>query len=82
MIQDIHSLVTIVLDLSSTKYPRWRDMVLLALRCYDLDDHVLSNNVETIVYWHHYDELVLSWILDTLSIELLERVCKPSKTTY
>lgn len=34
------------------------------------------------MYWHHYDELVLSWILDTLSIELQERVHKPLETAY
>jgi hypothetical protein len=82
MIQDIRTLVTIVLDLSTTKYPTWCDMVLLALCRYALDDHILPNNVKTTVYWHHYDRLVLSWILDTLSIELQERVHKPLETAY
>lgn len=50
MIQDIRALVTIVLDLSTTKYPTWCDMVLLALRRYALDDHILPNNVKTTVY--------------------------------
>ena len=37
----IKNLVSVVLDPTSTSYGRWRDQVLLALRRYALDDHVL-----------------------------------------
>jgi hypothetical protein len=41
-IQNIHSLVSVVLDSSSTHYDHWRDNVLLTLWRYALSDHVLS----------------------------------------
>jgi hypothetical protein len=42
-VQNIRSLVSTVLDPFSTGY-RWRDLVLLTLKCYDLTDHVLSDS--------------------------------------
>ena len=39
-IQNIRVLVTVLLDPTSS-YGRWRDQVLLTLRRYALDDHVL-----------------------------------------
>jgi hypothetical protein len=48
VVRDVRSLITNVLDPLSIKYPRWRDMMLLALRRYALDDHVLTNKIEHI----------------------------------
>jgi hypothetical protein len=42
-IQDIRTLVPIVVGVTSTQYPRWRDLVLLMLQHYALDDHVSSD---------------------------------------
>jgi hypothetical protein len=42
-LQNIRSLVSIVLDPASSHYPRWRGHVLLTLRCYSLDDHILDD---------------------------------------
>jgi hypothetical protein len=42
-IQDIRTLVPVVLGITSTQYPRWRILVLLTLHRYALDDHVSSN---------------------------------------
>jgi hypothetical protein len=36
-----------------------------------IDDHV---------YWYHYDGIMLTWMLGTLSVELQEIVHKPSET--
>jgi hypothetical protein len=35
--------LSIVLDLASSQYPRWRGQVFLTLRCYALADHVLHD---------------------------------------
>jgi hypothetical protein len=43
-VQNTRSLVSIVLDPSSTCYARWHDQVLLTLKCYELTDHVLSDS--------------------------------------
>jgi hypothetical protein len=40
-IQNIRSLVSIVLDPASISYVRWSDQILLTLKCYKLADHVL-----------------------------------------
>jgi hypothetical protein len=56
-------------------------MVLLALRRYALDDHILTDKIDNTTYWYHYDEIVLTWMLGTLSVELQEIVCEPFKTT-
>jgi hypothetical protein len=45
-------------------------MLLLTLRCYALDDHVLTDKIDVTAYWYHYDGIMLMWMLGTLSIEL------------
>jgi hypothetical protein len=50
--------------------------VLLTLRCYALDDHVLvdvSIAVQT-PSWLRLDSIVLSWILGTISLDLHDLV--------
>jgi hypothetical protein len=79
-LQSIRSVVTIVLEPSSPNYKRWRDLVLLTLHRYALDDHVLSDVVDSSVYWARLDNIVVTWILDTLSPELHEIVREPTET--
>jgi hypothetical protein len=66
--------VTIVLEPSSPDYKRWRDLVLLTLHRYALDDHILFNVADSFVYWARLDSIVVTWILGTLSPELHEIV--------
>jgi hypothetical protein len=54
--------------------------VLLTLCCYALDDHVLSDVADPSVYWARLDNIVVTWILDTLSPELHEIVWEPTET--
>jgi hypothetical protein len=42
-LHNIRSLVSIVLDPTSSHYPCWRGQVLLTLQRYALDDHVLDD---------------------------------------
>jgi hypothetical protein len=41
-VQNIWLLVPVVLDPESPSYAHWRDLVVLTLRHYALDDHVLD----------------------------------------
>lgn len=41
-VHNTRSLVSIVLDLASSHYPRWRTQVILTLRRYALADYVLD----------------------------------------
>jgi hypothetical protein len=56
--------------------------VLLTLHRYALDDHVLSDVANLYVYWARLDNIVVTWILDTLSLELHEIVQEPTETAH
>jgi hypothetical protein len=71
----------IVLEPSSPHYKRWRDLILLMLRRYALDDHVLSDVDDTSIYWARLNSIMVTCILDTLSPELHEIVREPTETT-
>ena len=59
-VQNIRALVTVLHDPTSS-YGRWRDQVLLALRRYDLDDHVLDLPIEARdVAWLRLDSVAMS----------------------
>jgi hypothetical protein len=79
-LQNIRSVITIVLEPSSPDYKRWCDLVLLTLCRYALDDHVLSDVADSSVYWARLDSIVVTWILGTLSPELHEIVREPTET--
>jgi hypothetical protein len=49
-LQNIRSVVMIVLEPSSPDYKRWRDLVLLTLHRYALNDHVLFDVADPSVY--------------------------------
>jgi hypothetical protein len=54
--------------------------MLLTLRQYALDDHVLSDVTNPSTYWARLDNIMVTWILSTLSPELHEIVQEPTKT--
>jgi hypothetical protein len=59
-LQNILSVVTIVVEPSSPNYKRWCDLVLLTLRRYALDDHILSDVADPSVYWARLDSIVVT----------------------
>jgi hypothetical protein len=61
-------------------YKQWRDLVLLMLRRYALDDHVLSDIADPSIYWARLDNIVETWILGTLSLKLHEIVRELTET--
>ena len=69
-VQNIRSLVPVVLDLLSPHYNRWPDLVLLTLERYALTDHVLCTVPRPACPWHRMDCVVLSWLFGTLTVEL------------
>jgi hypothetical protein len=72
--------VAIILEPSSPHYKRWRDLMLLMLCCYALDDHVLSDVADQSVFWARLNSIMVTWILDTLTPELYEIVWEPTET--
>jgi hypothetical protein len=75
-VQNIRLLVPVVLEPESPSYARWRDLVLLTLRRYALDDHVLLDTAGAVPTpsWLRLDSVVLSWILGTISLDLHDLV--------
>jgi hypothetical protein len=70
----------IVLAPLSPDKKQWRELVLLTLHSYALDDHVLSDITNLSIYWARLDNIMVTWILGTLSLELHEIVQEPTKT--
>ncbi|XP_021321304.1 uncharacterized protein LOC110437249 [Sorghum bicolor] len=75
-VQNIRLLVPVVLEPESPSYARWRDLVLLTLRRYALDDHILLDTAGAVPTpsWLRLDSVVLSWILGTISLDLHDLV--------
>jgi hypothetical protein len=70
-VQNIHYLVSTVLDPASTGYVRWRDQVLLTLKRYKLVDYVLADTPPiNDPAWDRMETVILSWIFDTITSEL------------
>ena len=74
-VQNIKNLIPIVLDLQSSNYSKWRGYVLLVLGRFALKDHVL-NDVSRLYdpAWARMDCVVVSWIFNTISPDLLDVV--------
>ena len=75
-VQNIRHLVPGILEPESPSYARWRDLVLITLRRYTLDDHVLLDTAGAVPTpsWLRLDSIVLSWILGTISLDLHDLV--------
>jgi hypothetical protein len=81
-LQNLRSVVTIVLEPSSPDYKRWHDLMLLMLHSYALDDHVLSDVADPSIYWARLDSIMVTWILGTLSPKLHEIIREPTETAH
>ena len=81
-VQNIKAMVSVLLNPTSSSYECWRDQVLLALRRYALDDHVvLDTPVEARdVVWLHLDSVAMSWIFGTISLDLQDIIRTHSGT--
>jgi hypothetical protein len=67
----IQSLVFVVLDPVCSYYSRWRAHVVLTLRRFALADHVLDDVVAPLPpSRYQMDNMVLSWLHDTITVEL------------
>jgi hypothetical protein len=82
-LQNIRSLVSVVLDPVSSHYPCWRGQVLLTLRRYALDDHVLDDIATPLsLAWSLMDSVVLSWLHGTITVELQDIIRDQADTGH
>jgi hypothetical protein len=73
-VQNIRALVPVVLDIASPFYTRWRNSFLLVVDRYTLTDHVLTDTFAPSSDWAQMDRAVKSWIIDTITTELVDVV--------
>jgi len=72
-VQNIKNLIPIILDLQSSNYSKWRGYALLILGRFALKDHVLSDDSRSYdPAWSRMDCVVLSWLFNTISADLLD----------
>ena len=73
-VQNIKNLIPIVLDLQVSNYSKWRGYVLIFGR-FALKDHVLCDDSRPYdPAWSRMDYVVVSWIFNTISPDLLDVV--------
>jgi hypothetical protein len=74
-ILNIRSLVSVVLDLATPSFSKWRRLILLVLGKYALADHVLCDaTFPDVAHWVRMELHVLSWLYGSISPELFEIV--------
>jgi hypothetical protein len=71
VVNNIRSLVHIVLDVDSNHFNRWHNQFLLVLGKFSLQAHVLAAPVPS-PDWDRMDCVVKTWILDSLTDDLAE----------
>jgi hypothetical protein len=82
VVPNVRSLVNIVLDATSDNYAWWCDYMLLALTRYALADHIESNDAfPDNPGWTRMDVVVLSWLTNTISPDLMEVVRECGRTS-
>ena len=70
-VQNIRTLIPVVLDLTAGNYNRWRDQFLLTVGKYSLQDHVLQYDpAPSFPDWQRMDCVVKSWIFGTITDDL------------
>jgi hypothetical protein len=67
---NVHQLLNIILDSSSTNYATWRDLMEQALQCYALIKHVMDDIPFDDPGWIRIDSIVLNWISNSISTDL------------
>jgi hypothetical protein len=78
-VNNIRSLVHIVLDVDSNHFNHWRNQFLLVLGKFSLQAHVLATPAPS-PDWDRMDCIVKSWILDSLTDDLAEIVSSQGAT--
>jgi hypothetical protein len=79
-IHNIWSLVPVTLDVHSTQYSCWCDLVMLMLQRFTLDDHVTIDTTSATPSWLRMDNVMRLWLLGSLSVDLQATVRERGST--
>ena len=73
--------MSVVLDPTSSHYPRWRAQVIITLPRFALTDHVLAELVVPLSpSWVQMDNMVISWLHGTITVALQDIIRDQSDT--
>jgi hypothetical protein len=78
---NVHQVVNIVFDSSSTNYACWRDLMEQALQRYTLIKHITDDTPSNDPWWIWMDNVVLNWISNSISADLHQVVREHGCTT-
>ena len=78
-VQNIHSLVPIILNLKISDYNHWHEAFLLIVGKFSLQRHVKKLDHPD---WARMDNVVYSLLLGTIANDLVETVMEHSATTH
>jgi hypothetical protein len=79
-IQNVRSLVSVVLDFKSNVFPKWRTFFSMTVTTYALEDHLTSDKPSTDATWLRLNALVLRWLYGSMAMDLVDLVM-PTSTT-
>jgi hypothetical protein len=78
-VNNIRSLVHIILDVESNHFNRWRNQFMLVLNKFSLQAHVLAAPA-SLPDWDRMDCVIKSWILDSFTDDLTEIISSQGAT--
>ena len=81
-IQNVRSLVPIVLDLKVLTFPKWRTFFLMAVTTYALEDHLTTEKPPTDPTWLRLDATVLRWLYGSMAMDIVDLVMAADATAF
>jgi hypothetical protein len=81
VVLNMHQLVNIIVDSSSTNYGSWRDLMEQALCCYALIKHITDDAPSNDLGWIQMDNIILKCFNNSISTDLHQVVRERGCTT-
>ena len=89
-VNNITNFIKITLDIEKSQYTTWSELFTIHAQAYDVLDHIIPSTVSTSsspplketdpALWKCLDAIVLQWIYDTISTDLLHTIIERNST--
>ncbi|XP_071715036.1 uncharacterized protein [Rutidosis leptorrhynchoides] len=92
-VSNIKNHIPITLEMDKAKYSTWSELFKITCRAYDVIDHIIPPSTDTsdsavstdttnnsAVSWARLDAVVLNWIFEKISIDLLDNIFEADST--
>jgi hypothetical protein len=81
-IQSVKALIPVTVDLKSSNYTRWNNMVQIAITTYALADHLTTAVAPADEKWLRLDSTVLRWLYVSIAPDILNMVMAATTSAY